>query len=392
MKYALLEDICSIQIGKTPSRAVPDFWGGELPWVTISDMSGERYISTTKEGITEHGANKSGSKLIPSGTLLLSFKLSLGKRAITAFDLYTNEAIAALIDLDKTRIDQTFLYWALGVIDYGVLVDRAAKGKTLNKAKLRKIRIPLPPLAEQKRIAGILDAADALRAKRRESIEQLDALLQSTFLEMFGDPVTNPKGWEYLTGDVVFSELKYGTSRKSIDVPVVDSMPVLRIPNILGGQIDWSDLKYTVPNTNELKNLLLVKDDLLFVRTNGNPDYIGRCARYDGSRPSLFASYLIRGRIRAPESVLSEFLKHQIEFPTYRHEVRREARTTAGNYNLSTAGIRKFTFVVPPVKMQQKFVDTVVVCQKQKNSLASHLDELDTLFDSLQQRAFNGEL
>ena len=168
MRTVPLQQICDIQIGKTPSRSVPEYWGGELPWVTISDFAAGRIVTTTQERITRIGAAKSGSKRIPRGTLLLSFKLSLGKRALSGCDLFTNEAIAALHVLDHDVADRDYLYWALGSIDYDRLVDRAAKGKTLNKAKLKILKIPLPPLAEQKRIAGILDAADALRAKRRE--------------------------------------------------------------------------------------------------------------------------------------------------------------------------------------------------------------------------------
>ena len=197
MRTVSLQEICDIQIGKTPSRSVPEYWGGELPWVTISDFAAGRIVTTTKERITRIGAVKSGSKRIPRGTLLLSFKLSLGKRAVSGCDLFTNEAIAALHVRDHDLADRDYLYWALGSIDYDrlVLVDRAAKGKTLNKAKLKILRIPLPPLSEQRRIAGILDAADALRAKRRAALAYLDTLTQSIFLDMLGDPATNPKGW-----------------------------------------------------------------------------------------------------------------------------------------------------------------------------------------------------
>ena len=195
MKTVSLQEICDIQIGKTPSRSVPEYWGGELPWVTISDFAAGRIVSTTKERITRIGAVKSGSKQIPCGTLLLSFKLSLGKRAISGCDLFTNEAIAALHVRDHELADRDYLYWALGSIDYDRLVDRASKGKTLNKAKLKILQIPLPPLSEQRRIAEILDKADALRVKRQIALAHLDTLTQSTFLDMFGDPATNPKGW-----------------------------------------------------------------------------------------------------------------------------------------------------------------------------------------------------
>ena len=144
MRSVALQQICNIQIGKTPSRSVPEYWGGELPWVTISDFAAGRIVTKTKERITRIGAAKSGSKRIPRGTLLLSFKLSLGKRAFSGCDLFTNEAIAALQIRDHDVADRDYLYWALGSINYDHLVDRAAKGKTLNKAKLQIPSNPPP--------------------------------------------------------------------------------------------------------------------------------------------------------------------------------------------------------------------------------------------------------
>ena len=235
MSTVPLEQICAIQIGKTPSRSVPEYWDGDLPWVTISDFAAGRIVNTTKERLTQIGAAQSGSKRIPRGTLLLSFKLSLGKRAFSGCDLFTNEAIAALRIFDRHSADPAYLYWALGSIDYDRLVDRAAKGKTLNKAKLKRLQIPLPTLAEQKRIAAILDAADALRAKRREALAQLDALLQSTFLDMFGDPVTNPLGWDV-------------KPLKDLGNVQTGATPPSKFDGMFGGEIPFvtpSDLKET---------------------------------------------------------------------------------------------------------------------------------------------------
>ena len=239
MNTVPLQQICDIQIGKTPSRSVPEYWDGELPWVTISDFAAGRIVTTTKEKITRIGAARSGSKRIPCGTLLLSFKLSLGKRTFSGCDLFTNEAIAALHVLDDDVADRNYLYWALGSIDYDSLVDRAAKGRTLNKAKLKLLPVPLPPLAEQKRIAGILDAADALRAKRREALAQLDTLLQSTFLDMFGDPVTNPLGWEVRELSRTKSRVQIGPFGSLLHKEdyIVDGVPLVNPMHIVSGQI-----------------------------------------------------------------------------------------------------------------------------------------------------------
>jgi type I restriction enzyme, S subunit len=145
------------------------------------------------------------------------------------------------------KLDAQFLFhWVKTKMFIQRMIDVAtgANYPAVSDAKVKASTIPLPPLAEQKRIAAILDAADTLRAKRREAIAQLDSFLQSTFVDMFGDPVRNEKGWEVISGAKAFANLTYGTSEKAFDEQTDCSLPVLRIPNILGGKILWSDLKY----------------------------------------------------------------------------------------------------------------------------------------------------
>jgi type I restriction enzyme S subunit len=385
MRHLPLENICDIQIGKTPSRSIPEYWKGSLPWVTISDLNDSRTVFHTKEGITEVGASKSNSKLIPAGTLLLSFKLSLGKRAIAGRDLFTNEAIAALTLLDPDKTDRDYLYWALGAVDYDRHVDRAAKGKTLNKAKLRKIQIPLPPLEEQKRIAGILDAADALRTKRRQSLEALDTLLQSTFLDMFGDPVTNPMGWEIVkVGDEI--DFLTSGSRGWAKYYVEDGDIFIRIQNLKNGRLDLNDIAFVnAPDSAESKRTRVEPGDVLLSitadlgRTAVVPEGIGKAhinqhlaiLRFQGINP-VFVSYQLAS------------CGGQAQFAS----LNREGVKAGLNFN----DIRSIQLTKPPYELQEKFVITVACIEKQKALYRSQLDELDTLFASLQQRAFNGEL
>ena len=190
---AYLGEICDVQIGKTPKRAESRYWGEEHPWLSISDMNQGRSLRDTKERITQHAVDELNCRAVDPGTLLLSFKLSIGKVGIAKRRMFTNEAIAHLPIVDS-RVERDYLYWALRTVPLSAEADRAAMGATLNKAKLKKIPIPLPPIEEQRRIAAILDAADALRAKRRQALAKLDTLTQAIFIDMFGDPVTNPKG------------------------------------------------------------------------------------------------------------------------------------------------------------------------------------------------------
>ncbi|NJO97722.1 MAG: hypothetical protein HC764_18425 [Pleurocapsa sp. CRU_1_2] len=272
MKTFLLSDICKIEIGRTPARANPLFWGGEHPWLSISDMGKYRDIHTTKEGITDLGTETFNGRVVKPGTLLFSFKLSIGKIGIARVPLYTNEAIAALPIKDRLLACEEYLYYALQGLNFDTTTDRAVMGKTLNKKKLAQINIPLPPLEDQKRIAAILDKADAIRRKRKEAIALTEELLRSTFLDMFGEPVTNPQGWDVLKLGSQVDELKYGTNAKCSEFHKKEDILVLRIPNIVEEKICWNDLKYAKLESSEVDKLLLKQGDLLFVRSNGNPD------------------------------------------------------------------------------------------------------------------------
>ena len=385
MRTVSLQHICDIQIGKTPSRSVPEYWGGDLPWVTISDFAAGRIVTTTKERITRIGAAKSGSKRIPHGTLLLSFKLSLGKRTVSGCDLFTNEAIAALHVLDHDVADRDYLYWALGSIDYDRLVDRAAKGKTLNKAKLKILQIPLPPLDEQKRIAGILDAADALRAKRREALGQLDTLLQSTFLDMFGDPVTNPMGWEKppledLCDKVI--DCPHSTPRWS-----GSGVICLRTSNLGKGEWNWADTRFVIEEdyTERTRRSEILPNDIILSREGT----VGVLALVDEGMRLCMGQRLVQLRVNDSQldpRFLLNLLLHDLA-------PERLSRLIAGSTSkhLNVKELRKLPVLLPPLDLQHRFAAIVQSVEHQKASQRAHQAELDTLFASLQSRAFRGD-
>ncbi len=390
MRTVPLQQICDIQIGKTPSRSVPEYWGGELPWVTISDFAAGRIVTTTNERITRIGAAKSRSKRIPRGTLLLSFKLSLGKRAIAGCDLFTNEAIAALHILDHSAAHRDYLYWALGSIDYDRLVDRAAKGKTLNKAKLKLLRIPLPPFTEQKRIAGILDAADALRAKRREALAQLDTLLQSTFHDMFGDPATNSLGWEVRELKRTKSKVQIGPFGSLLHKEdyIVDGVPLVNPMHIVSGQIHvGSEQTVSEQKASTLSNYRLQTGDVVM----GRRGKMGRCAIVSDAEAGMLCgtgSLFIRPH---PDELTSLFLARTLSSESMKRVLERLSQGVTMP-NLNRTMIEGLKVGLPPLDHQHRFAAIVESIENQRASQRAHLAELDTLFASLQSRAFRGDL
>ena len=192
-----LKDAFNLQMGKTPSRADLSMWGGNNKWISIADIgSAKKYISSTKECITDEGVTRSGIKVVPEGTVIMSFKLSIGKTAIVSEDMYTNEAIMAFIDNGTYCIDPNYLYHLCCGTDWTQGGNKAVMGLTLNKATLSEMEIELPTIEEQREIASILDQLDAIIEKRHDELNMIEQLVKSRFIELFGDLKSNPYNWE----------------------------------------------------------------------------------------------------------------------------------------------------------------------------------------------------
>ena len=261
----------------------------------------------------------------------------------------------------------------------------------LNVDRCLRLWLPLPPLAEQKRIAGILDAADALRAKRRQALGQLDTLRQSTFLDMFGDPVTNPLGWEVTTVEGIGSVqggLQVTSKRRRLPI----ERPYLRVANVFRGFLELDELKTIRLTEAEELRTSLEYEDILIVEGHGNKEEIGRCARWDGSIvPCVHQNHLIRLRCdRSKASPL--YVENYINSPGGRRSLTGTSRTTSGLNTISVSKVRRSQIQLPPLDLQHRFAAVVESIEQQKASQRAHLAELDTLFACLQSRAFRGDL
>lgn len=162
-KKVIFDEVLNIEIGGTPSRSKPEYWDDKKlsnnRWLSIANLKGSRIYDTT-EYITDLGVKNSNVTLIPAGTIVMSFKLTIGRRAILMNDSYTNEAICALIIKNKDIVNQEFLYQAIDIVNFDLEIDQAIKGKTLNKQKLKRLKLVLPCYQEQQKIASVLSSAD----------------------------------------------------------------------------------------------------------------------------------------------------------------------------------------------------------------------------------------
>ena len=256
----------------------------------------------------------------------------------------------------------------------------------LTKAGAFKIQIPLPPLAEQQRIAEILDKADALRAKRRAALAHLDTLTQSIFLDMFGDPATNPKGFERSTIDLVSERVTDGehlTPKRT-----TEGIKLLSARNIRDGYIDFENVDYISAAEHErIRKRCDPSPGDILISCSGT---IGRVASVDTAEP--FSLVRSAAMVRPKRSHLrKKFLAHYLRTPALKAQMLRRANASS-QANLFQGQIRELPVLLPPLSQQDSFVVRVACLETLKAAHSASLKEEEALFASLQQRGFRGEL
>lgn len=382
-----LGDLCEIKIGRTPSRSRADFWGDGHPWLSIADMNQGRFLSHTKESITPLAVRDAGCKAVESGTVLLSFKLSIGKVGIAKRPLFTNEAIAGLPIVRPDLVNSGYLYWALRSMDVSVGFNRAAMGATLNKGALQRLQILLPPLSQQQPIAAVLDQADALRAKRQKSLDLEDDLVQSLFLDMFGDSHKNPYEFDVRPlGEWLLPgrPMTYGILMPGPDTE--GGIPYVRVVDMRAGGIAVAGIRHTTPEISQRyrRSLLLSGDLLISIR-----GHVGRLAlvpdELDGANITQDSA-----RLAVPAESRRYVLAALRSSASQRWMAKRIKGVAVQGINLGD--LRKLPLPVPPLEQQIAFAERWETQARAHGAQASAMKVLDGLFASLQHRAFAGRL
>jgi type I restriction enzyme S subunit len=255
---------------------------------------------------------------------------------------------------------------------------------------IRTAPLPLPTLAEQRRIAEILDRADAVRRKRKEAIALTEDLLRSAFMEMFGDPVTNPKGWPVKPLGELADIASGVTKGKKYDGVKTVSVPYMRVANVQDGHLMLDDVSNITVSEDEARRHLLQSGDLLLTE-GGDPDKLGRGAVWRGEVPgSIHQNHIFR--VRANDSVLPDYLSALVGSQRGKRYFLRAAKQTTGIATINMTQLKGFPALLPPLPVQERYVAFLARARgaRQRQRLAD--EELDALFGSLAQRAFHGEL
>ena len=357
-------------MGKTPSRDNSDYWGGSNVWVAISDLQ-DKYIGDSKEYITDQALTETKIKKVKAGTTIMSFKLSVGRAAITTKDLYTNEAIMAF-NLNKgyNLIADYIYYYLKGYKWQGA--NKAVMGLTLNKASISQNHIIIPPIEVQERIVEELDCLSEVIEKKREQLRELDSLAQSIFYTMFGDPITNEKGWEVKKLETV-STLLNGRAYKQNELLDGGKYKVLRVGNF------FTNSNYYYSNLELEEDKYCDDGDLLFAWSASFGAFI-----WNGGK--VIYHYHIWKVLYDKQMLNIHYYRFLLNTMTayFMKDVH-----GIGMVHLTKAGMEQYDLPIPPLAIQQEFADKIEAIERQKELIKQSITETETLFNARMDYYFN---
>jgi len=385
-----ISSFCKTGSGTTPSREKHDrYFNGSIPWVKSGELR-EAIITETSESVTEEALAETSLKIAPKGSVLVAmYGANVGRVGILGIAATTNQAVCYLIP-EKDKADSRYIFHALQQ-KLPEFVSRSVGGAqpNINQQIIREAKIFFPPIAEQKRIAEILDRTQSLISKRKEAIAKLDTITQSIFLEMFGDPEKNPKGWiKYNLSKIsIFENGDRSSNYPSGDDIQEQGILFLSTKNIVNDRLNLSIKQFiTGEKFKSLSRGKAKKDDLL-ITLRGT---LGSCCIFSSEYETAFinAQMMI---IRTKNDVSPVFLHSFLTSDFFKQKIKSIGRGAAV-LQLTATQLADISIPVPPLDLQKEFAQRIEAVENLKATHRASLSQLQALFASLQHRAFRGEL
>jgi len=376
-----LGDICTIVSGSTPKSNVPEYWDGNIKWITPAELTEDSYfINDSARHITELGVAKTGLKPFPKGTVILSSRAPIGKTAIAGCEMYCNQGFKNLICSDK--INPRYLYWFLTCnTEYLNSLGRGATFKEISKEIVANIEIPLPSVEQQISIAEKFEKLSELIALRKEQLAKLEQLVKSRFIELFGDTILNPFGWEKDSLGTV-CDVRDGTH----DSPTYYEIgyPLVTSKNVTGGKIDLTDCSFICEEDfnkiNERSKVDIGDIIMPMIGTVGKPVIVDM-------EPNFAIKNVALIKFKADSRVLNIYIRALLQSDYFDDVVLSKVRGGTQKF-ISLGDIRKLEILVPPMELQNQFAAFVKQTDKSKMAIQQSLDKLELLKKSLMQEYF----
>lgn len=386
-----IQDICTTSSGGTPSRQVSEYYVGTIPWIKSGDLK-ENIVTEATEFLSEDAIKNSSAKIVKKGAILLAmYGATIGRLAILGIDAATNQAVCN-INPDQSRAFTKYIYYAL-LNKVPEFLNNAIGGAqpNISQSIIKDMLIPLPPLPIQRHIARVLDQADQLRKQAQQMETELNALAQAVFLEMFGDPVTNPKGWNLSTLRKIslrFSDGPFGSNLKS-EHYTEEGTRIIRLQNIgIGTFIDKDKAYVSAEHAKKLSKFTCQGGDIV-IATLGNPNLRACIIPYHIIKAINKADciHCVPNQSLVLKDYLIYFLNSEAFVKSLENDLHGQTRTRINSGQLAEANI-----LIPPLDRQQEFSKIIENINTRLTDIRKNQVFLNNLFHSLVQKAFKGEL
>ena len=387
MKRVALGELGKIISGSTPKTDRPEFWDGDIPWVTPADLSDHQgiYFRRPCTKITQKGYESCSATMLPPGSILFSSRAPIGHTALTEFPLCTNQGFKSIVP--NSRLDPVFGFFALQFIKPQIVeMGRGATFAEVNKEIFEHIEIPLPDLPTQQRIAALLTRADRLRRLRRHALEMVEEAANGSYRQIFGDLFsTGPFPSVEFSSVLSSAGLRNGLSPSNEgthDARVL-TLTAITTKRFLRNEIKSAKFAIAPPEEKRVSKL-----DFLMCRGNGNLHMVGAGCFADQSYPELvFPDTIIAARID-PEKISPAYLQATWNHPAIRQQIEASARTTNGTFKVNQEGLEAIIIPLHPLPLQQKFTTLATRHDRLRRQHAESLRQAEHLFQTLLHQAF----
>lgn len=372
MIYKTIEELTTVVTGGTPSTLKAEYWeNGNIPWLQ-SGCCQNRDVNQADKFISQSGYDNSSTQVMPVNTVMIALTgATAGKIGYLNIEACGNQSITGIFPCEE--LNPRFLFYFLISQRRKILVDCVGGAQAhISQGYVKKIKVPVYSKNIQERIVNIMNICSKNIKHYEMILKEYDELVKARFIEMFGRPFINNMNWESRQIKNVVNEVKYGTSKPSVEN---GEYKCLRMNNLTyDGRFDLTDLKFISLDNDELEKCVVRKGDVLFNRTN-SLDLIGKTADFDFDEDMVIAGYIIR--IRLKETIVPKFFSMYMNTDEVKIHLRTIAKGAVNQANINAQELQEIPIYLPPIELQNQFVDFVRQVDKSRFDIKKSIIELE---------------
>lgn len=373
---AKLGEICAFQSGGTPSKNKPEYFGGKIPWISTTALNGGKINEADAVAwITPKAIRESAAKIVPANSIMVGTRVGIGKVAINTVEMSTSQDVISLINIDEDKWYKPYLCkLLLSKKDY---FNSQARGATIKGIKIdvvANIDVPEIDYATQRKVAATLNKIDTLIVLRKQQLEKLDELIKARFVEMFGDPIANPKQYKcYTVDDIIQFQGGSQPDKKFFEYEKTpDNIRLIQIR-------DYRTDKFATYIPTTMAKRFCTAEDIMIGRYG--PPIFQILQGLEGS----FNVALMKA---TPKRGNREFIRWFLKQDCLLHYLEGLSKRTAGQDGIQIDKLKAYPFPYPPDELQNEFATFVERVDQQKQTIQQSLEKLELMKKALMQEYF----